>query len=199
MITFYGSPMSCSERCHWMLEEVGVPYDYKIINTREGQTKTPEFLAVNPTGKIPAIADGDLKLAESLAINMYLAEKYAPSMMPSDYAHRAKIYEWSFWAATNLQPLMVDILLNTMFFPEDQRNPKVVERAKAEAPRYLEVLDKALAGRDFLVGDHFTVADANVASIVLLAGMASLELGQHTKAWMARMQARPAYKRALGG
>src|SRR5690349_7945183 len=105
MITFFGSPMSSAGRTHWMLEEAGVPYEYKNVNVREGQQKTPELLAANPTGKIPAIVDGELKLGESMAINLYLAEKYAPATMPAEPGHRAKVYEWSFWAATNLQPL----------------------------------------------------------------------------------------------
>src|SRR5262245_50816388 len=144
MITFYGSPMSSSGRTHWMLEEAGVAYDYKIINVRGGHAKPSEFLAANPTGKIPAIVDGDVKLGESMAINFYLAEKYAPSMMPSDHGHRAKIYEWSFWSTTNLQPLLVDIVMHSFLLPEAQRDPKVIDKAKAEAPRYLEVLEKAL-------------------------------------------------------
>ena len=198
MITFYGSPMSSAGRTHWMFEEVGVPYDYKIINTRAEQHKTPEFLAVNPTGKIPAIVDGDIKLGESMAINFYLAEKYAPSMMPTDLAERAKVYEWSFWAITNVQPVLLRIMMQ-MFAPEDQRDAKVIESAKAELPRFFEVLDKALAGREFLVAGRFTVADVNVGSVINLAVFQNIDIGQHAKAWIDRLKVRPAYQRAAAG
>lgn len=197
MITFYGSPMSSASRTHWLLEEAGVPYEYKIVNIREGQQRTPEFLAVNPNGKIPAIVDGDVKIAESMAINFYVAEKYAPALIPSDVVQRAKVLEWSFWVASTVQQPLVNILMHTTFLPEAQRDAALVEKSRAELPRYLEVLEKGLTGHEYLVGDRFTVADVNVASVLGLAIMGKVELGPNTMAWLTRMNARPAFQRAM--
>src|SRR3954462_4458911 len=101
MIQFSGSPASSAGRTHWLLEELGVPYEYRRGSARDGGTRTPEFLALNPSGKIPFLVDGEFKLFESIAINFYLAEKYGASLWPDDSARRALVYQWSLWAITN--------------------------------------------------------------------------------------------------
>jgi len=95
MIHFFGSPASSAGRTHWLLEELHVPYEYQRVSTRDGQTRTPEFLAMNPSGKIPFLRDGDIKLFESVAINFYLAEKYGAALWASALPERALLYQWS--------------------------------------------------------------------------------------------------------
>jgi glutathione S-transferase len=199
MITFYGAPMSSAGRTHWMLEEVGVPYDYKRISMRDGDNKKPEFLKINPAGKIPTLVDDNLVLTESMAINFYLAEKYGRGLMPSDAAERAHVYEWSFWAISNVQPLLLTILLNTMIRPEAERDPKAVEAAREQIPPYLGALDRALRGKEYLVGRGFTVADLNVASVIGLGSFVGVDLAAHPNAqtWLGRCQARPAFAKSL--
>ena len=199
MIVFYGSPMSSAGRTHWMLEEVGVPYEYKRISLREGDNKEPEFLKISPGGKIPALQDGNVTLTESVAITFYVAEKYGKGLMPADLVERAHVYEWSFWAISNVQPLLITILLNTMIRPEAERDPKAAETARAQIGPYLDVLDGALKGKEYLVGNRFTVADLNTASVIGLGAMLGLDFGSHTnvQAWLGRVQARPAFAKSL--
>lgn len=199
MIVFYGSPMSSAGRTHWMLEELGVPYEYKRISIREGDNKKPEFLKINPGGKIPCIQDGDVILTESMAINFYLAEKYGKGLMPADLVERARVYEWSFWAISNVQPLFITILQNTMVKPEPERDSKAAEAARALIPPYLTFLNDALAGKDYLVGTQFTVADINAASVIGLGAFIGVDVGAYSnvQAWINRVQGRPAFAKSL--
>ena len=199
MIVFYGSPMSSAGRTHWMLEEVGVPYEYKRISLRDGDNKKPEFLRINPAGKIPCVVDGDVVLTESMAINFYLAEKYGKGLMPADLVERARVYEWSFWAISNVQPLILAILLNTMIRPEAERDPKAVETARQQLPPYMEALDNALKRKDYLVGNRFSVADLNAASVVALGSFVGLDFASYAnvQGWLGRAQGRPAFAKSM--
>src|SRR5262245_26582684 len=118
--------MSSAGRSLWMLEEVGVPYEYKKVNLREEAARS-EYKKVNPGGKVPFLIDGDVRLAESIAINFYLAEKYKPELWPGDLAERALVYQWSLWSITNLQPETMRFLAHTSFLPEAERSAKVAE------------------------------------------------------------------------
>ncbi len=188
--------MSSATRSRWMLEETGEQYEYVVVNVREGGTKTPEFLAKNPGGKIPFLEDGDLKLFESVAINMYLAEKYAPEMWANDLRERALIYQWSLWAITNLQPEALTVMRHTMLLSEADRIPKLVEPAKKECARLLAQLEQALTG-EYLVGGRFTVADINAGSLVMLAlRIGAATAGPNVAAWSKRLHERPALKTA---
>ncbi|MFI5394327.1 MAG: glutathione S-transferase family protein [Candidatus Binatia bacterium] len=199
MIVFYGSPMSSAMRTHWMLEEAGMPYEYKRISLREGDNKKPDFLKVSPGGKIPAIQDGDVMLTESVAINFYLAEKCGKGLMPTDVVERAHVYQWSFWSVTNVQPPIITILQHTMVKPEAERDPKAVETARVQLPPYLDLLNRALQGKEYLVGNRFTVADLNVASVIGLGAFVGVDFNPYPnmQAWLKRVQSRPAFAKAM--
>jgi glutathione S-transferase len=182
-----------------MLEEVGVPYEYRRISLRDGDNKRPEFLKVSPGGKIPCLVDSDVTLTESMAINFYLAEKYAKGLMPADVAERAHVYEWSFWAITNVQPLILAILLNTMIRPEGERDMKAVAAARQQIPPYLDVLNRALQGKEYLVGSRFSVADLNAASVIGLGSFVGVDFGAYPnmQAWINRVQGRPSFAKSM--
>ena len=196
MIHFFGSPASSAGRTHWLLEELHVPYEYQRVSTRDGQTRTPEFLAMNPSGKVPFLRDGDIKLFESVAINFYLAEKYGAALWANALPDRALIYQWSLWGISTLQPVVMDIMNHLAILPEPERDPRVAERARASLPRYLPVLEAALTDHLYLVRDTFTVADINAGSVVNVVPAVGYALDPYpnTKEWLQRLKARPAYQ-----
>ncbi|MCB0362836.1 MAG: glutathione S-transferase [Bdellovibrionales bacterium] len=114
MVAIYGSPRSSSGRCFWCLEEIGIEYENKPINFREKQHKSPEYLKLNPNGKVPVLVDGDFVIWESLAINFYLAEAYKPQLLGSDIQHRGLVHQWSIWALADLQPPLIEAFIQSV-------------------------------------------------------------------------------------
>jgi glutathione S-transferase len=197
MIQFYGAPMSSAGRTHWMLEEVGVPFEYHRVNTRDRASYGADFLAVSPGGKVPAIDDDGFRLVESIAINFYLAEKYKPELMGADARERALVYQWSLWALTNLQPELLTVMSHSALLPESDRDPKRLESARAASTPLIALLDRALGNDEFLVGGRFTVADVNAGSVVNIAKFIGLLAeAPAASAWLERLRARPAFHRA---
>jgi glutathione S-transferase len=195
MIIFYGAPASSAGKTHWMLEEVGVPYEYRRVDLQNPQVME-EFRRLVPSGKVPYIIDGDLRLFESAAINLYLAERYKPELFPSAPILRAACYQWSFWAMTNLQPEALAFMFQVMR-PEAARDEKVMAAAKEAVAQMIAQLEAALVG-PYLVGDHFTVADVNAGAVANLALRAGAALpGPRVNLWMESLRARPAYQHAV--
>ena len=196
MIHFYGSPASSAGRTHVMLDECGVPYEYHAVNLRDPAAKA-EYAKINPTGKVPFIIDGDLRIPESIAINFYLAEKYAPHLWSADIAERAQIYSWSLWGISTLQSEGMRVLHHMIIAPADQRSSYEIESGRKHVQRYIDHLEAALPESGFLVGGRYTVADVNVASVVnLCAAVGAATLGPRLSHWMATSKARPAWQKA---
>lgn len=195
MIHFYGSPMSSAGRTHVMLEECGVPYEYHKVNLRDAAAKA-EFLKINPGGKIPFLIDGDLKIPESIAINFYLAEKYAPQLWSTDLVERAQIYRWSLWGISTLQGEALRVLHHVMMAPQEHRSTYEVEHGKRNCQRSIDYFEQMLPDSGFLVGNRYTVADINVASVInLVSALGAATLGPKTQAWMTASKARPAWQK----
>jgi glutathione S-transferase len=193
----YGIPGSRALRSIWAIEEVAI--DYELVPTHFlGDSKKPEYLRINPNGRIPALVDGDVTLFESMAINLYLAKTYGGDLYPSDAKDEARAVQWSFWGMTELEPPLMQIVLNKFMLPEDQRNPSAVTAAEQAIEKPLAVLDAELASRACLLGGDFSVADLNVASVLSMAGFVGLDVSgfKNVKRWLDACLGRPAFARA---
>lgn len=193
----YGITRSRAFRCLWAAEELGLDCEQAQVNFADGSSRTPEFLAINPMGAVPALADGDLKLFESLAINLYLAKKHAEKgLWPATLEDEARVFQWTLWVATEIEPQASTILFHGALLPEDKRDPAALATAQKKIARPLAVLDQHLSGRDYLLGDSFTIADLNVAAVMawLQVGRLDMSAWPNVTAWMARCLKRPAVK-----
>ncbi len=197
MLQLYGNARSRAMRCLWMLEEIGQPYQLIEKSTRAGDLQSAEYLRLNPNARIPTLIDGELVLWESMAINLYLARKFEGPL----HCARADVLglaaQWSFWAMLEMEALLLELLQHRALLPEFARDPSYVERDELLLRKPLEILDKALAGREHLTDAGFTVADLNVAGILVWAKMARLDLSAHPELtrWLDACLARPAYRR----
>jgi glutathione S-transferase len=197
MIELYGVALSRAFRCLWMLEELGVPYRHVPVHFRD-DSKTQEYLALNPNGRVPCLKDGDLVLFESLAINLYLCRKYGPAFMPDGGLEgEAKAFQWTLWATNELDGHLGALNRQRVHLGPEERDPDAVALAEAALERPMRVLDDALAGREYLVGDRFSVADLNVASVLATAITAQYGFREreNVSAWFGRCFARDAARR----
>ncbi|MGH7814741.1 MAG: glutathione S-transferase family protein [Candidatus Binataceae bacterium] len=193
MIKLYGTAMSRAARCLWALEELGLKYEH--VPTSVPEAKSPAHLKLNPNGHIPALEDDGLVLWESMAINLYLAEKYGKApLCPAPVADRARTYQWSFWGMLEAEGHLLTIFRNKMFLPPEQRSDKAVAEAMAAMNAPLAMLNNHLAGRDYLLGKDFTIADLNVASVLMLGTFVGFDFSAAPKAndWLTRCTSRPA-------
>ncbi|MCP5066217.1 MAG: glutathione S-transferase family protein [bacterium] len=194
MITLHGISQSRAFRCLWMLEELGLEYEHVPVSFMTGDTRSPEFLAINPNGHIPALVDGDTVLFESMAINLYLAEKYDGGLLPKTVEDRGRAMQWSFWVMTETELPAVEFLFNTVILPEESRSADTVVAAVEKLGAPFAVLDAALEGREFLVGDGFSVADLNVAAVLSWCALGGFDFSStpNVKRWLEASMQRPA-------
>jgi glutathione S-transferase len=195
-LRIYGLPASRTFRCLWAAEEAGLAYENVPWSTKGPQIKDAAYLAINPNGTIPALADDGFNLFESLAINFYLARK-SGRLLPADARGEALVLQWTLWAATECEPHIGNWYYHTQMLPPAERKPDVAADAVARLPKRLQILEDALAGRDYLLGGEFTLADLNVVAVLFRAPQFGLDAFPRVKAWHARCLARPAAKAAI--
>ena len=191
-VTFYHNPMSRGRIAHWMLEESGAPYDVKILSFEKGEHKAPEYLAINPMGKVPAIVHRGTVVTEAAAICAYLADAFpqndlAPAL---DDPARGTYYRWLFFGAGCIEPALVDRLF--------ARAP--VDRPGAlgygNYTDTLNALEQALAPGPYILGERFSAADVYVGSQIVWGMMTkSLEPRPAFEQYAARLSERPALQR----
>ncbi|WP_341736826.1 glutathione S-transferase family protein [Microcoleus sp. CAWBG640] len=183
MLKLYGGARSRASIIKWYLEEIGAPYEFVMLDMQAGAHLEPDFLEINPMGKVPAIADGDFKLWESGAILLYLAQKYGK--MPKNLEQQAQVVQWVLFANATLGPGI---------FVEASRD--------RETPKLLTPLNHIFEKQQFLMGDEFGVADAAVGSILnYIPMMLKLDLSAYPAVldYMKRISERPAFQKAIGG
>jgi glutathione S-transferase len=195
VLQLYGIPRSRAHRCLWMLEEMGQSYELIETSAHPDDVQTAEYLRLNPNGRIPTLIDGELVLWESLAINLYLAQKYEGPMHAGSPDVAARATQWSLWAALEIEELALDLLHHRALLADFARDASHAQRDELLLHKPLGVLDQALDGRKYLLGDDFMVADLNVAVILSWASRAQMDLSFVPKVsrWLDACLARPAY------
>jgi glutathione S-transferase len=182
-----------SIRVRWTLQELGVDFEAITVNLVKGEQRSPEFLKLNPAGKLPVLVDGDLVLNESVAIALYLAEKYREKgFLPTDLRERADVHRWLLFAATELEQPLWRISRHTALYPEAKRLPGDVVLASEEFKAMAAVVAKHMERREYVVGDRATVADFVMAYTLDWGNEAKL-LGEFPPllSYVERMYARP--------
>lgn len=198
-LKIYGVARSRAFRTLWMAKELGLDYEHVKIDFADGATRTPAYLAVNPNGHVPSIDDDGFILWESMAVNLYLAKKYgAGTLYPRLLEDEARAWQWSFWGMTEIERNVLTAMFNRAILPEDQRDAAAADAAEQALGPPLKVLDGALARSANLLGEDFTVADLNVASILAWARPARIDTAPFPKAadWLGRCALRPAARAA---
>src|SRR5262245_51596225 len=192
----YGAPRTRTVRTLWMMAELGMPYEHVPVGTYDRGNLAPDYLAVNPGGKVPAIDDGGFVLSESMAINLYLAKTYGKALYPATPQGEARAWQWSFWAVTEIDKTIIDWALHSSVLPEAERNPERARAARLELERPLAVLEGALTAGPWLVEGRFTVADLNAAAVMYRALWMDLDDKPHTRDWLHGCWDRPAARQA---
>jgi glutathione S-transferase len=197
-LQIYGIARTRAFRALWVAKEVGVDYEHLPIEIGDAGARTPEFLAINPNGRLPVIVDGDFVLFESLAITLYLAKKHSSgNLYPATLEGEAQAWQWSLWAVTEVDRGVNIWSLHAVRLPPEERDAA----KRAEALRVLEapfrVLDAAVSKQPYLLGDRFTIADLNVAAVISRAIDMDLSVVPNLSAWLIRCLDRPAARQAL--
>ncbi|MGO9835649.1 MAG: glutathione S-transferase family protein [Polyangiaceae bacterium] len=189
----YGFPPTRSIRAFWTLRELDVDFEFVNIDLTKGEHRGPEFLALNPAGKLPVLIDGDFILTESVAIVLYLAEKYPEKgLPPSGLRARAEVHRWLLFTATELEQPLWRIARHTSLYPPERRLAAEIPIARQDFLDMAAVVEKHMDGRQFLVGDNVTVADLVAAYTLDWANEVKLlDNLPHLRRYMDRMYARP--------
>jgi glutathione S-transferase len=196
-IQIYGPTASRAARALWIAHELGIPFEHVGMEMKD--LKTPEYLKVNPNGKVPTLVDGDFKLFESMAINLYLAKRFnKDGFWPSSPEDQARCYQWSFWGMTEIEKPLLTVLIDMFMTAPDKRKPEAVAEAQKTLPKPFAVLNAALEGHEYLLGSNFTVADLNLASILSWSKPIKYDFKPYPNvgAWLDRCLSRPSYKAA---
>jgi len=201
-LRIYGIARTRAYRALWMALELGIDYEHLPIEIGDAGARSPEFLAINPNGRLPVIVDDGFVLFESLAITLYLAKKHsAGRLYPATLEGEAKAWQWSFWAIAEVDRGVNIWSLHAVRLPPAERNAALREEALKIIAAPFQVLDAALAKiphkSPYLLGSDFTVADLNVAAVISRAVDMDLSHLPNLKDWLTRCLDRPAARQAL--
>ncbi|MCX7313676.1 MAG: glutathione S-transferase family protein [Hyphomicrobiales bacterium] len=197
-LRIYGIARTRAFRALWIAMELGLDYEHDPVEIGDAGARTPEFLAINPNGRLPVIVDDGFVLFESLAITLYLAKKHSNGgLYPGSLEGEARAWQWSLWAVTEVDRGVNIWSLHTVRLPTaEQDQAKRTEALKVLVAPF-KVLDSAVSAQPYLLGKDFTVADLNVAAVISRAVEMDLSATPHLKAWLERCLDRPAARRAL--
>ena len=190
-IHLYYHPYSRAAGTVWALEEVGVPYELEVIDIARGEQKGPALIAKNPMGKLPTLVDGETVVTEAAAIALYLADRYAPGRLAPapDDPRRGTYLRWALFAPSVIEPAVMA--------REAGWDVKEVSAGWGNRDAMMAAVESAVAGRDFVLGDAFSMADVVFGGTLrFMAGFERIELTPALAAYVERLDARPASQRA---
>jgi glutathione S-transferase len=199
MLKLYGSPGSRSTRVAWALEEAEAEYDFILTDLKQGAQKDPQFLKLNPSGKLPVLVDGALVLSESAAICTYIGERFpASGLVPSleRPADRAHYFQWCFFAMSELEAPLWTMSKHARLLPEEQRVAGIATSCLYEFEIAANVLTQHMEGREYAVGMQFTAADILLGGTLNWARALNIAMPAALKIYAKRIAARPALVRA---
>jgi glutathione S-transferase len=197
-LRIYGIARTRAFRTLWIAEELGLDYEHLPIEIGDAGARSPQFLAINPNGRLPFIDDDGFVLYESLAITLYLAKKHsAGKLYPGSLEAEAKAWQWSFWAIAEVDRGVNIWSLHAVRLPPAERDAAKRDEALKVVAAPFRVLDAAVGEQRYLLGDEFTVADLNVAAVISRAIDMDLGAVPNLKAWLSRCLDRPAARKAL--
>ncbi|MEQ1889099.1 MAG: glutathione S-transferase family protein [Alphaproteobacteria bacterium] len=194
-LTIYGIPTSRALRILWLANELGLDFTYVPVDF-SGGSRLPGFMKLNPNGHVPVIDDDGLILWESMACNLYLIKKHGGPLQPETLADEGRALQWSFWVMTEVEKAALTLLMK-LVYPADVPDTEAAAARGKLAPS-LKVLEGALEGKDYLLGASFTIADLNVAAVLMWLKIVKYELSAvpNVAGWLTRCLARPAYAAA---
>jgi glutathione S-transferase len=190
-LRIYGIARTRAFRALWIAKELGLDYEHVPIEIGAAGARQPEYLAINPNGRLPAIDDDGFVLWESLAITLYLAKKHG-RLYPSTLEGEARAWQWSLWSVQEVDRGVNIWSLHAVRLPPEDRDPQRLAEALKVIEAPFRVLDSALTGRSYLLGDDFTVADLNVAAVISRAIDMDLTATPRLGDWLRRCLERPA-------
>src|SRR6201996_3657021 len=197
-LRIYGIARTRAFRALWVAMELGLDFEHLPIEITDAGAKSPEFLAINPNGRLPVIVDDGFVLFESLAITLYLAKKHGlGTLYPAKLEDEARAWQWSFWAIAEVDRGVNIWSLHAVRLPPGERNAALRDEALKVVAAPFKVLDTAVSKAPYLLGDAFTVADLNVAAVISRAVDMDLSAVPNLEAWLARCLDRPAARAAL--
>ena len=199
-LIFYYAPMSTATLTHLVLEELGVPYDGKKLDTRAGDTTKPEFLKLNPNGKVPTIVHDGVAIWESSAITMYLGETFGveKKLWPAPGPKRGQAMMWVAWTNVTLGEAVYRRGHASGQWGPEPKNEKAFDTATTDIAKLLGILDTQLAGKQFLLGDY-SLADTHLHSICDWLTHMKIDLAPFANiaSWSERCKQRPAYQKVM--
>ena len=199
-LRIYGTAASRAARPLWVAQELGLDYQHIALPYLGGATRTPEFLKVNPNGRIPVVDDDGLLVWESMACSMYLAERFLGrnglSLAAQTHAERAEILRWTFWVVTECEKDALQFLMHAVLMPLERRKPQLAEESLRHLAGPLRILEGHLQDKPYLAGDRFTVADICVASVMawVEGADALMAPSPQVRGWLQRCLSRPAFQ-----
>lgn len=199
MYALYHYPYSQhARRVVSLLEEAGLEYELRHVAMEKEEYLSPEYLAINPNHQVPTLIDGDVKIHESNAILRYLCLKHGlKDWYPDDLKTRSMVEQWLDWNQCRLSQPVIDIVLNKAFMGE-QGDTAAIKRGEEKMAELGPILEAGLEGRDYLAGEHPTIADLSVASNIFHLGFAdAIPSTPNILGWFERMSGIEGFRKSL--